>query len=256
MELTQLTVAEIKRATNAGEARLSANLLAKLGSDPRISVRRLAQRLRRQRVLRIREKGRLKRMLLAEQKQWDAGITRVAGVDEVGMGPLAGPVVAAAVIFSPGISIPGVNDSKRLSPRQREKLAGIISQEAVAVGIGEASVGEIDRLNIYHAGLLAMWRAVRALSPEPEVLFIDGRNILDLKIPQRAFPQGDRDHFSIASASIVAKVYRDQLMRNLGHVYPKYGLAQHKGYGTREHIEAIEKHGLTPVHRVSFLSRR
>lgn len=179
-------------------------------------------------------------------------MVRVAGVDEAGMGPLAGPVVAAAVIFEPDTEIRGVDDSKKLSSARRGELARIIARTAVAVGIGEASVTEIDRLNIFHAGLLAMKRAVAALRPAPEFALVDGRRIPGLEIPQEACVGGDGRHFSIAGASILAKTHRDRLMRKLDRVFPEYGFARHKGYGTKQHRLAIEKHGGTPVHRRSF----
>ncbi|MGH7831689.1 MAG: ribonuclease HII, partial [Candidatus Binatia bacterium] len=176
----------------------------------------------------------------------------VAGVDEVGVGPLAGPVVAAAVVFPPGAELAGVDDSKRLDPEQRAKMAAAIRQAATAVGVGFADVAEIDRLNIYHAALLAMRRAVEALPSMPEHLLIDARSIPGVSIPQNSFCKGDGINFSIAAASIIAKTHRDGLMEELDQKYPGYGFAQHKGYGTPEHQTALRGLGPSPIHRMSY----
>jgi len=184
---------------------------------------------------------------------WRLGIPHVAGVDEVGMGPLAGPVVAAAVVLPPGSAIDGVADSKTLTATARERLDAEIRRRAVAVGLGVIEAAEIDRLNIYQAGLRAMARAVAALAPVvPGFVLVDGREIPELALPQSAYPKGDSFVASIAAASIVAKVYRDALMRALDAVYPEYGFARHMGYATRAHLAAIRAHGPSPVHRRSF----
>ena len=252
LEPSLLTLAQIRGALESGELQATDALVSQMASDQRIGVRRLGRRLERVKNAARAERRRLDSLLARERKLWRTGTTRVAGVDEAGMGPLAGPVVAAAVIFEPGTKIDGVDDSKRLSSRRRRELAEIIAQDAVAVGIGEASVAEIDRLNIYHAGLLAMKRAVAELNPPPEVALVDGRRIPGLEIPQHDCAAGDRRHFCIAGASIVAKTHRDRLMEKLNREYPEYGFAKHKGYGTEQHRRAIEKHGRTPAHRRSF----
>ena len=196
-----------------------------------------------------------------ERAQWRQGLTAVAGVDEVGMGPLAGPVVAAAVILPADLScqdgLPatfprGVRDSKTLTLKARERLAQEIRHVAVGVGIGIVEVEEIDQINIYQAGLKAMRLALARLSVTPEHVLIDGRALKDLPIPQTTFIKGDRDIYSIAAASIVAKVYRDRLMSSLEVQYPGYGFARHMGYGTPAHREAIRRLGPSPVHRRSF----
>jgi ribonuclease HII len=176
----------------------------------------------------------------------------VAGVDEAGIGPLAGPVVAAAVIFQPETRIPGVNDSKSLSARQRAILARRISAEALSVSIGISEVGEIDRVNVYQSGLLAMERAVLGLSAEPEVLLVDGRVVPGLSMPQKLLVKGDQRSFSIAAASIIAKTCRDQIMVDLDRQYPGYGFAAHKGYGTEAHRRALKRLGAAAPHRRSF----
>jgi ribonuclease HII len=183
---------------------------------------------------------------------WRAGLQRVAGVDEVGMGPLAGPVVAAAVVFADGRTLDGITDSKALAADARERAARAIHAHAAGVGIGVVEVADIDRLNIYQAGLEAMRRALAALPVAPEYVLVDGREIPGVAVPQTRFVQGDTFVYSVAAASIVAKVHRDALMRRLDAVYPRYGFARHVGYATPEHLAALRVFGPTPLHRLSF----
>ncbi len=183
---------------------------------------------------------------------WRVGIRYVAGADEVGMGPLAGPVVGAAVVFPVGFKLDGVADSKALRAPVREQLDREIRRRAVAVGIGMCEPDEIDRLNIYQAGLCALRRAIDALGVVPGFVLVDGREIPDLPMPQSAYPKGDSFVCSIAAASIVAKVHRDAIMRELDGQYPAYGFGRHMGYSTRAHFAAIREHGPSPVHRRSF----
>ena len=183
---------------------------------------------------------------------WRVGLKHVAGVDEVGMGPLAGPVIAAAVVMPPGSYVDGVADSKVLTAAARERLAEEIHRRALTVGIGVVEPEEIDRLNIYQAGLCALRRAVEALAVVPEFVLVDGREIPGLAMPQSAYPKGDSFVCSIAAASIVAKVHRDGLMRDLDRLYPGYGFARHMGYSTRAHFAAIREYGPSPIHRRSF----
>jgi len=198
--------------------------------------------------------------LTIEQALWRQGRTAVAGIDEVGMGPLAGPVVAAAVVFPPQLSGDGlspsfpqaVRDSKTLTAKTRERLDQEIRQVAVGLGIGIVEVEEIDRINIYQAGLKAMRLALDQLSVIPEHALIDGRSLADLPCPQSSFVKGDRDVYSIAAASIVAKVYRDRLMCAFDRLYPEYGFARHMGYGTAAHRAALRQFGPCPIHRRSF----
>jgi ribonuclease HII len=197
-----------------------------------------------------------------ERTLWQQGLTSVAGVDEVGMGPLAGPVVAAAVILPfdltcgermlPDAFPQGVRDSKTLTLKARERLDQEIRNVAVGVGIGVIEVEEIDHINIYQAGLKAMRSALSQLSVVPDHVLIDGRALKDLPFPQATFIKGDRDVYSIAAASIVAKVYRDRLMISLDVQYPGYGFARHMGYGTSAHRDAIRRLGPSPIHRRSF----
>jgi ribonuclease HII len=192
-----------------------------------------------------------------ERRLWNEGLVRIAGVDEVGVAPTCGAVVAAAVIMKPGCHrIPGVRDSKTLSMAQRERLAPIIRKRAVAIGVGAASVTEIDRLNIYHATHLAMRRAIARLGGHEHVL-VDGNRIAGFEAqvgPYTNIVDGDAKVYSIACASVVAKVIRDRMMAKLAGRYPGYGWEHNQGYATRDHRAAIREFGLTPFHRRSFLA--
>ena len=236
----------------AGEQRVTQGLLVELREDGRLGARSLAVGLERRRKRRAAESRRLTRMFRTEREYWSSGCERVAGVDEVGMGPLAGPVVAAGVILPGRVALDRLDDSKKLTALARERLDREIRAAAVCVGIGVASRAEIDRLNIYQAGLLAMRRAVEALRPEPSVVLVDARTIPGLTAPQRALHRGDACVASISAASIVAKVYRDALMAQLDRHYPGYGFAHNAGYGTAEHLRALRERGPTPQHRRSF----
>jgi ribonuclease HII len=198
------------------------------------------------------ERLRLEAMRYFEQLLWKSGVRDIAGVDEAGMGPLAGPVVAAAVMFPPETDIAGIDDSKRLEPDARTMLAAEIRGKASGIGVGIASVEDIDRLNIYQAGLLAMQRAVAALPRCPQHLLVDARTIPGVDMPQNTFNKGDGINFTIAAASIIAKTERDLIMEALDREYPQYGFASHKGYGTPEHREALRRLGPSAVHRMSF----
>jgi len=220
----------------------SARELTELGGEGRGGV---GLRVRRQ-------AARLGVLLRPERELWGRGFARVAGVDEVGVGPLAGPVVAAAVICGPDMRIRGVDDSKKLTAAARRGLAEEIRAQALAVSVGVASVEEIDRLNIYRAALEAMRRAVVGLAPAPDHLLVDARQVPGVTLPQLALVKGDARSFSIAAASIVAKVARDAMMVELDALYPDYGFGTHMGYGTRAHLEALRRCGPCAVHRRSF----
>lgn len=200
--------------------------------------------------------ARRRTMLRVEREYWRRGMTRVGGVDEVGVGPLAGPLVAAAVILPPEPPLRGVDDSKKLSAKQRERLAKEIEACAVACGIGIVEVAEVDRLNVLWASVEAMRRAVQSLAVPPEQLLIDARRIPGLSIPQQSIVGGDRRSYSIAAASILAKVTRDRIMRELDQLYPEYGFSRHMGYGTPLHLEVLSRLGPSPVHRRSFVPVR
>lgn len=195
---------------------------------------------------------RLQNPLEYEERFWSRGLSRVAGVDEVGRGPLAGPVVAAAVVLPPGIAIPGARDSKKLSPIRRQELSAAILSQAHAVGVGAASVREIDRVNILVATRIAMARALAQLPEAPEHIVVDGLPVRGLGWEHDAVVGGDDRVQSIACASIVAKVVRDRLMVSLATRYPGYGWETNMGYGTQKHRSALEQLGPTPHHRLSF----
>ncbi len=188
-----------------------------------------------------------------EQDLASQGFCAICGVDEAGRGPLCGPVVAAACILPIGADIPGLNDSKKLTEKRREALFDQIRQTAIAYAIAEASVEEINRLNILEADLLAMRRAIAALSTTADFALIDGNVARDFQIPARAVVHGDALSPSIAAASILAKVTRDRLCIELDRAYPQYGIAVHKGYGTRAHMEALRTYGPSPIHRQKFI---
>jgi ribonuclease HII len=191
--------------------------------------------------------------LVYEKKLRRQGYLQVAGVDEVGRGPLAGPLVAAAVILSSNIYLPGLNDSKLLTVSQRERLFVLIKKSAVAIGLARISHRLIDRIGIGQANYLAMKLAVENLGQAPDYLLLDGgRYKVNLPIPQIGITHGDRKVASIAAASIIAKVTRDKMMINYHAKYPEYGFDQHKGYGTRKHLERINRFGICPLHRRSF----
>jgi len=187
-----------------------------------------------------------------ELSLWGKGIRTIAGIDEAGRGPLAGPVVAAAVIFPEGTHIPGVDDSKKLSEKKREELFLRIKEQALSVGVGIVGHETIDRINILQATILAMHKAVDELNVKPDYLIVDGNSFRHETYPYQNIIDGDAKCFTIAAASIVAKVTRDELMREYHARYPLYGFAQNKGYGTKQHIEAIRRYGVCDIHRRSF----
>ena len=187
-----------------------------------------------------------------ESELWQLGYVHVAGIDEAGRGALAGPVVAAAVIVPPGMTIPNVDDSKRLTRGQRDALFQTILQVAIGVGVGYVDARVIDRVNIRQGTLLAMQAALQSLACQPDFLLIDGRDGVPADQPQRLVVHGDQTVGSIAAASIVAKVSRDRYMEALDGRFQRYGLAQHKGYGTVAHLRAIQQWGPTTIHRLTF----
>lgn len=225
---------------------------AELRADPRRGARQLLELCLQRRREMEAESARLQSMLAEERIFWRQGIRLVAGVDEAGRGPLAGPVMAAAVILPPDTVIPLLNDSKQLTPVVRERLFDEIHRAALGIGVGVASVEEIDRVNIYGASMQAMRDALSALPLEPEMVLVDGFPIRDLELKQKAIKGGDALSLSIAAASVVAKVTRDRIMLELHRSYPGYGFDRNKGYATKDHRLALERIGPCPVHRCSF----
>lgn len=246
-----MSISRIKTEVEAlnEEARLLA--CAELMNDPRKGVVAFAQKTLRAHERVVHERARLEKLWRFENEAYAQGYRAIVGTDEVGRGPLAGPVVAAAVVLPRGVEILGINDSKKLSEKRREALAEEIKAKALAYKIAEVSSAEIDRVNILHAAERAMKEAVEAL-PFGDYLLVDGQNQLDVRLPVRNLIGGDSISISIAAASIIAKVYRDHLMVQLDSVYPQYNFAQNKGYGTADHYAALQKYGPSPVHRCSF----
>lgn len=220
-------------------------------SDSRSGVQMAIKQRRKALFADQAEEERLETMLLYEKELYDQGVELIAGIDEVGRGPLAGPVVAAAVILPKGCKIKGLNDSKKIPKRQHEAIYQAVMDQAVSVGIGTMSTEVIDEVNIYEATKLAMIEALKQLDPKPQHLLIDAMS-LDVPIQQTSLIKGDANSLSIAAASIVAKVTRDQLMATYDQTYPGYGFTKNAGYGTKEHLAALDSHGITPIHRKSF----
>ena len=252
-DVRRLTVHELRRILASESIRIAPPLLNSLAADSRLAVRQLAARLKRRLVAETREQDRLDRLALLESDLWSQGMERVAGVDEAGVGPIAGPVVAAAVILPPGCRVAGLDDSKKIVGEERREVLGRqIRDEALCWAVGIAQVAEIDALNIYRAGLLAMRRAVDSLEVRPDQLLVDARTLPGCAIPQRAIVHGDALSASIAAASLVAKTARDAIMHEFDRTYPGYGFASHKGYPTREHLAALRRLGVLPIHRRSY----
>ena len=250
--MPRLFLAEIHRRVVIEAGPLDGATEAALRADLRPGAKAILDAVARRRVVNRAEGQRLRQLLRYESVLWAGGVLHVAGVDEAGMSPLAGPVAAAAVVFAPGSRIRGIDDSKKLDAATRDKLAAEIRMSAAAWSVAFAEVEEIDAINIYWAGLLAMRRAIEGLSLMPQHLLLDARRLKDLSIPQQSIVKGDSRSLTIAAASILAKTARDALMHKLDTEYPGYGFAKHKGYPVREHLAVLERLGASPVHRRSF----
>ncbi|SDM02002.1 ribonuclease HII [Bacillus sp. OK048] len=244
------TIAEIeKQLINIKDERDP--FFQRLVLDERKGVQLLIHKWQRRMELERQLQEKFFEMNVYENKWREQGIHFIAGVDEVGRGPLAGPVVAAAVILPKNFYLPGIDDSKKLSEKKRNEYAEIIKKEAIAFSLGEVNASEIDTVNIYEATKKAMKRAVGSLSTNPDVLLIDAMK-LETPYAFESIIKGDAKSVSIAAASIVAKVSRDNQMAEIAAEFPEYGFNHHMGYGTKEHLLAIQKHGITPYHRRSF----
>ena len=244
------TIKEIKEQL-ANIQRLDDPLLAELEQDSRSGVIQAIAKRKRDIQKRIDEDERLEGMLTYEKECYARGMELIAGVDEVGRGPLAGPVVAAAVILPKACKIPGLNDSKKIPKSKHKEIYEAVLQNAIAIGIGIKDNQVIDQVNIYEATKLAMMEAIGQLEPQPQHLLIDAMK-LDLPISQTSIIKGDANSLSIAAASIVAKVTRDQMMEEFDCEYPGYDFTQNAGYGTANHLAGLHKLGVTPIHRRSF----
>ena len=244
------TIKEVKECL-ATIDRLDHPLFEELIADGRAGVQAAISKRKRELQKQVEEDLRLEKMLAYEKELYAQGIQLIAGVDEVGRGPLAGPVVAAAVILPENCKIPGLNDSKKIPKSKHQAIYQAVLDQALSVGIGVKDNQVIDQVNIYEATKLAMLEAIQELDPRPQHLLIDAMK-LDLPISQTSIIKGDANSLSIAAASIVAKVTRDQMMAAYDQEYPGYDFGQNAGYGTTKHLEGLEKYGVTPIHRRSF----
>ena len=230
---------------------LSDERLTELRSDERKGVQDLIAKFERQYAKKAERAAHFEEMQRFERAAKQKGYKMIAGIDEVGRGPLAGPVVAAAVILPEGMEDIGLDDSKKLSAKKRVEIFEVIKEQAIAIGIGIVDAFTIDKINIYEASKVAMKRAIELLPEQPDYLLIDAMK-LDTGIPEEGIIKGDAKSISIAAASIVAKEVRDQMMKDYDQLYPGYGFAQNAGYGTKVHLEGLEKLGPTPIHRMTF----
>jgi ribonuclease HII len=251
-DLARWSIAELRERLLGRGRPLPPECEAALERDPRAGAREVLRLLRGRRRANRAEGQRLRHLLRFEAELWERGVELVAGTDEAGMAPLAGPVVAAACILPHDYRPRGIDDSKQLDEAERDRLAADVKANALAWSIGRAEVEEIDHLNIYHAGLLALTRAVRGLAITPGHVLVDARKLPLVPIPQTPIVHGDALSLTIAAASILAKTTRDALMAELDRAHPGYGFCRHKGYPTPEHFDALRRQGACPIHRRSF----
>lgn len=251
--MNQKSVKEIKDIVDKLDYDKYLDYIEILKVDERKSVQNLALKMAKKLDAIRKENERLELINSYENEGYNKGYLYIGGIDEAGRGPLAGPVVAAVVVFKPNTKIEGINDSKKLSEQKREELFDIIKEKALDYGIGIVNHEEIDKFNILNATYMAMKKAINCLEKSPDYLLIDAATIPGINIEQKPIIKGDSKSISIAAASILAKVTRDNIMYQYEDMYPGYGFKSHKGYGTKEHYEAIKKHGICPIHRKSFL---
>ncbi|UQD51692.1 ribonuclease HII [Bacillus methanolicus] len=243
------TIAEIEKKLLTGQ--LDAEFINRLENDDRKGVQQALKKWKKQMQQEKQLREKFFAMMKYEEKFYSQGFLKIAGIDEAGRGPLAGPVVAAAVILPPEFYLPGIDDSKKLSKAKREELYEMITSSGAVIGIGMVDSDEIDRINISEAAKKAMLEAITNLDTHPDCLLIDAIK-LDTPYPSESIIKGDAKSVSIAAASIVAKVVRDNYMKEIGLLFPSYGFEKNMGYGTKEHLEAIQRFGITPHHRKSF----
>ena len=246
-----MTVAQLRVIVD-DEISPDESLLTHLERDKRLGVRRLVSRNQRRRQAKKSQRQRASHLRALDEGYWSNKIEKLVGVDEVGRGCIAGPVVAAAVALPPGFELDELDDSKNLNPLQRKYCSEVIHECALAIGIGYVNADQIDELNILQAALLAMRKAVRKLGLAPEKILIDGMDLPETGFEEEAVVHGDSRSISIAAASVVAKVHRDTVMAQFATKYPQYGFEENKGYGTAAHVEALRKNGPTILHRRSF----
>jgi ribonuclease HII len=251
--LSEMSAAEVKKYIETLSLNDQSHLIEELKADKRKSVNLLGVRIEKRIEKHENELARIAQMHTFENEARGKGFVLIAGLDEAGRGPLMGPVVASAVVLPENCVIEGLDDSKKLSEQKREALYEIIQEKAIAIGVGMADPAEIDEINILNATKRSMKRAIEDLGESPDYLLIDAVELADIDTEQLALIKGDARSLSIAAASVIAKVTRDRIVAEMDQTYPGYGFAQHKGYGTKAHYEAIENYGITPVHRRSFL---
>jgi ribonuclease HII len=251
-DLAALSVAELRARFVDGGRALPEECEAALEADPRAGAREVLRLVRKRRAENRSEGQRLRHLLRYETELWERGVVQVAGVDEAGMAPLAGPIVAGACLLPRDYRPRGIDDSKQLDARARDRLAEDIRKNAICWAVARAEVFEIDGINVYRAGLLALTRAVRGLTARPDHVLVDARKLPELGIPHTPIIHGDALSLTIAAASILAKTARDALMAELDLAHPGYGFARHKGYPTAEHFDALRRLGACPIHRRSF----
>lgn len=256
LNIKKMSLRKLQDLIQTGDPEVYNQVVALLGNDPRGGAQKLVRQCQAQLEEWQRERERLARMFSYERQVWAMGYRLVAGLDEVGRGPLAGPVVAAAVILPGEVFLPGLEECRRLSGKRRQDLYEAIRAQALAVGVGMVHPDGIDEANVMLATYKAMVKAVGDLSVSPDYLLIDSLHLPGVSQQQAPIAGGDGQSCSIAAASIVAKVARDEYMMEMDRLYPQYGFASHKGYGTFEHREALEKHGPCPIHRKSYGSVR
>ncbi len=250
--IKKIKIKDIENELETLEIDAALERIAYIQEEYGVSLKKLFEKYSKRRAASLKEYERYQKMCRYENDACKKGIKLIAGIDEAGRGPLAGPVVAAAVILPEGIFIEGLDDSKKLTPGKRETLFDIIKEKALSYGVGIIDEKCIDEINILNATRKAMALAVRSLKLRPELLLIDAEKLQNLNINQISIIKGDTLSVSIAAASVVAKVTRDRMICELDKVYPQYGFAKHKGYGTKEHIDAIKKYGICPIHRISY----
>ncbi|HHW00042.1 MAG TPA: ribonuclease HII [Clostridiaceae bacterium] len=248
----KIRIKDIENIVKSMEVDEALKYLEEAGQQSGLCLDRLILKYRKLKAARDEEIERFSKMCSYENMLYNDGIELIAGVDEAGRGPLAGPVVAAAVILPKDIFIEKLNDSKKLTAKQRDALFDIIRKKAVSYGIGIVDEKCIDEINIINATKKAMDIAISKLNPQPQTVLFDAIELDNLKIPQISIVKGDQKSISIAAASILAKVTRDRILVEMDSIYPQYGFSKHKGYGTGEHISAIKKYGICPIHRVSY----
>ena len=250
MKITKKSIIEQAKTLSVDDA---ISYIQKVQEENDINLEDILKKYQHKKELLDKEIARYQDMTVYEEDMYKQGYKLIVGVDEAGRGPLAGPVVAGAVILKKGEFIEGLNDSKKLSEKKREVLYDEITKKAVAYGVGIVDEKCIDEINILEATKLAMKKAIESMSKKPDVLLIDAVKLDNINIRQEAIVKGDAKSVSIAAASIIAKVTRDRIITNLADQYPQYGFEKHKGYGTKQHIDAIKEYGPCPIHRMTFI---